>query len=258
MLSAACGDDTGTGGGSASNLESACEDYCAAAFGIQCGEQLLSVDQCQSQCGYLTTQTQGFCEQEAADAYQCLADGGFDCTGFDTDGDGTEDTFTPTPKSTCLNEQQAQITCESEAGCDRFCATADDAGCGGAACVSACEAKRDELTAIGENGGCGFAYGGFVSCGSLFGATCEGGTAVPSMQCIDQAFSVGECIQQASGDPEDLCAGYCSEPRPIPAARSGARTAARQQLRRHFRRCVGTRCSTASRSSVMPAAKATS
>lgn len=65
---------------------------------------------------------QGVLRAEAASAYQCLANGGFDCTGFDTDGDGTEETFTPTPKSACMSEQQAQLTCESEAGCDRFCA----------------------------------------------------------------------------------------------------------------------------------------
>lgn len=204
-----CGDDSGAGGGSASDLEAACEDYCAAAFGFQCGDQLLTVDQCQSQCGFLSTQTQGFCESEAAAAYQCLADGGFQCTGFDTDGDGTEDTFTPTPKSTCLSEQQAQATCESEAGCDRFCATAEEEGCGGPSCVSACDAKRDELAALAEGGSCGFTYGGFVSCGSIFGVTCEGGTAVPSIECVDQAFSVGECIQEASGEPTDLCTSYC-------------------------------------------------
>jgi hypothetical protein len=192
---AACGDDTGAGGGSASELEAACEDFCAAAFGIQ--------------CGYLATQTKGFCEAEAASAYQCLANGGFECTGFDSDGDGTEDTFTPTPKSACISEQQAQLTCESEAGCDRFCATADEAGCGGATCVTACETKRDELAALGDSGGCGFAYGSFLSCGAVFGATCEAGTAVPSMDCIDQAFSVGECVQEASGEPGNLCASYC-------------------------------------------------
>lgn len=211
LLSIGCGDDSGAGGGaSASELESACEDYCAAALGFQCGDQTLSVEQCQSQCGFLTTQTKGFCEAEAATAYQCLADGGFECVGYDTDGDGKEDTYTPTPKSTCISEQQAQLTCESEAGCDRFCATAEDAGCGGSACVTACEAKRDELDAVGDTGNCGYTYNAFLSCGSIFGATCEGGAAVPAIECIDQAFSVGQCIQDASGEPsDDLCASYC-------------------------------------------------
>ena len=209
-LLAGCGDDTGSGGGSsASDLEAACEDYCAAAFGIECGDMILTVDQCKSQCGFIETQTKGFCEAELATAYQCLADGGFECTGFDTDGDGTDDSFIPAPKATCLSEQQAQAQCEADAGCDRFCAAADDDGCGGPACVSACEAKRDELAALGDTGGCGYAYGSFVSCGATLGVTCEASGAVPAVECIDQAFSVGECIQEASGDPSDLCAGYC-------------------------------------------------
>lgn len=209
MLAAgACGDsgddgEGGSGAGSSSGLISACEDYCSAALAQPCGENQLTVEQCQSQCGFLPTQLKGICETENAAAFECLAEAGFTCTGYDTDGDEVEDTFTPVANATCLEEQQAYATCETTAGCKRFCITAEDAGCG-EGCLERCESKRAEVEAASAT--CGIYYSSYVSCGSSAGITCDGGTPRPNDFCIDSAFNVGDCVNP---DATDDCPAYC-------------------------------------------------
>lgn len=197
-----CGDDTDDGG-NPDALVSACESYCEAGLAQPCGENQATESQCKAQCAFLPTQTKGFCENEAAATFECAAEGGFTCMGIDTDGDGVDDTQTPVPNDQCVTQAQAYATCESTAGCGRFCASADDEGCGGG-CLEACEGRQAEIEAQTAN--CGFAYNSYASCGGLLGVQCDGGDARPGDDCLDAAFTVGECLNP---DAPDLCPSYC-------------------------------------------------
>lgn len=205
---AACGDDSGSGGGAnADALIEGCQAYCDAALTEKCGDFPLTVNQCKAQCDFLPNQTKGFCETEAGAVYQCQADGGFTCTGFDTDGDGMDDTFQPVPNSTCIAEQQAYLDCENTAGCKRFCAAAEEEGCGSASCVDDCETKKAGYEMGADGMSCALQYNAYVNCGGQLGVVCDGSTPRPQEFCVDQAFSVAECV---AGSNADACTVYCT------------------------------------------------
>lgn len=197
----ACDSGPDDGGPGTDAVTEACEAYCTAALTEPCGDTQLTVTQCKAQCSYYADQLLGVCEAETKAVFECVSAGGFECTGYDTDGDGADDTFVPTPKDQCLTEQQAQVTCESAAGCKRYCKVAGDEGCGDG-CLEACEARAAELDT--DAGMCSYGYQTFVGCGARLGVTCTAGKPAPSAECIDAAFSTGECLT-----PDDLCGAYC-------------------------------------------------
>ncbi len=206
VLALGCGDSEGAGGSAdASGLVDACEAYCQASLSQPCGEMVLTVEQCQQQCQSAPLQTQGFCEEEAAAAFECSAEGGFTCTSYDSDGDGVEDTSVPTPNAPCAEQQQAYATCESTAGCDRMCAEADAQGCGDG-CLARCEGRMAELDQAGL--GCGLYYNGYANCSALVGLSCEGGAPAPDELCLDALFQAGECANPDLAS-DDLCPIYC-------------------------------------------------
>ncbi|MEZ4297368.1 MAG: hypothetical protein R3B70_20555 [Polyangiaceae bacterium] len=197
----ACDGDGGDGPG-ASAVSEACQKYCASALAEPCGDNQLTVSQCEAQCGYFAGQLLGVCEAEYVDAFECLAAGGFECKGYDTDQDGVDDQFVPSPLDPCIEAQTAQITCEQTAGCKRFCKEAEDQGCGDG-CLEACEGRAAELD---DNGFmCSYGYQSLMACSARTGVKCSGDKPKPNLQCVDGAFAVAEC---QNGD-SDMCKVYC-------------------------------------------------
>jgi len=185
---AGCGDDEDD---ASDALEVACKKLCDATFAGDCPLEGIDADQCKRACPFLDDQLGGYCVSEYTGALECTVDGGFTCT-----DNG------PLPNDPCPEQNQALIGCMAEAGCQRYCGAAADAGCplGGStgACVSECNAVRADL------GMCSTRYDIYLQCSYSFELTCNG--SVPTSEvCDEDLLGIGDCLANSV----DACQGYC-------------------------------------------------
>jgi hypothetical protein len=191
LLSPACGDDS-EDGGSADALEASCNAFCDKVYGDpSCPSPNLTLEDCKRVCPAASAQLGGYCVQEHTDAFECIAAGGITCS---ENG--------PIPVATCPEENQALLTCQGEAACDRFCNTVDSSGCapGGSAdaCTEQCNALRADL------GLCASRYELYLQCATSFGVGCVDGEPF-SAECDEDQWDVGSCVASVI----DPCQGYC-------------------------------------------------
>lgn len=170
-------------------LVAACKDLCAAITAPACSYSIAK-DQCDYQCAYVPIQLDGFCIAETADAYECLGKIEYTCMeGTPVPADGTV---------ACLNEQQAANTCLQDLPCKKYCAAADESGCGGPSCESACESARP-LSPF-----CEFEYQILLDC-QTDDIVCDG--SAPGIGgCTTQRDDLVTCLVD---DGEDPCGAYC-------------------------------------------------
>jgi len=183
VLAAACGgDETG-----ASDLVSACEDYCEAQAGPGCAKGQ-PADTCKSQCGALPSVLEGQCVAEYTATFDCASKTEFTCV-----------SDFPVPNG-CLTESQALVQCQQDAPCKGFCKSAVAAGCGGVsedACLSACKAEVEAADF------CDHELEDLRECEGKEGVQCVDGKPHTTV-CAEEKRDFADCLAF-----DDECAGYC-------------------------------------------------
>ncbi len=174
-------------------VSTACEADCVAIHATECAPTNVNQPTCELQCVVQTNTLGEFCLSEYAALVNCRAGGGYACV----------NDF-PVAEANCPSEQSALSTCTIDLGCKRYCATARDAGCGGAsldACIDECLAGRADFPER-----CSYGYDGLRQCQGTTAAECVDGALTTAQQCSYQVVSLAECI---SDETQDLCSGWC-------------------------------------------------
>lgn len=174
-------------------VSTACEADCVAIHATECAPTNVNQPTCELQCVVQTNTLGEFCLSEYAALVNCRAGGGYACV-----------SDFPVAEANCPSEQSAFSMCTIDLGCKRYCATARDAGCGGASldtCIEECLAGRDDFPM-----NCNYRYDGLRQCQGTTPSECADGSLTTSAQCSYQVVSLAECI---SDESMDLCAGWC-------------------------------------------------
>jgi hypothetical protein len=170
-------------------LEQACSKNCEARQNAGCTMNIGSLDQCNAQCLVIDEQGYGYCLDEQTAQYACLASGGYACvSGY------------PSPKSTCVSENQALSTCSQKVPCRRFCErAAGQCAPAGEECVTSCLETQSSF----EDAICGVYYSQLLYCWGT-SLTCNGDApAVGS--CGAAVAEVADCVARRN----DECDGFC-------------------------------------------------
>lgn len=159
--------------------EDGCIRYCNAANDVPECERFAD---CEASCAELASVFGAHCVTHRLDYYACAADVGLICV----DGHAVP------ARHECGSQAAAVQQC---ATCEDYCRAADAAGCGGPACVTACEQQRaPECRNFDE----------FLRCHAAHGVGCVNGGAVALPSCAEEATGLRHCYRE-----NDACLLSC-------------------------------------------------